>query len=257
MIEGCYLEVSARLEPARHLDPVRRMALPRESAGLRHSGRPDRARLPPLRPEVAGLQRLDERSSRASARCGRQYSWPSIYVLSVGPIGLVMRLLRPRPPGPEPPLRAVLLADPRAEPARSRGRRPAPVLMSTYVLGISCFYHDSAAALLKDGEIVAACQEERLSRKKHDSDFPARAVKYVLQGGGHRPRAARRGGLLRQAAPEVRAHALDLHRDLPALVRLVPQGDPAVAPREALGAVASSARSSGPTRGRSSSPSTT
>jgi carbamoyltransferase len=57
----------------------------------------------------------------------------------------------------------------------------------TYVLGLSCFYHDSAAALLKDGEVVAACQEERLSRKKHDSGFPTRAVKYVLKEGGIAP----------------------------------------------------------------------
>src|SRR5262245_30768648 len=56
--------------------------------------------------------------------------------------------------------------------------------MPTHVLGISCFYHDAAAALLRDGEIVAACQEERLSRKKHDADFPARAVKYVLREAG-------------------------------------------------------------------------
>ena len=42
-----------------------------------------------------------------------------------------------------------------------------------YVLGLSCFYHDSAAALLKDGVVVAACQEERLSRKRHDAGFPA------------------------------------------------------------------------------------
>jgi carbamoyltransferase len=55
------------------------------------------------------------------------------------------------------------------------------------VLGISCFYHDSAAALLKDGVVVAACQEERLSRKKHDSDFPAKAAKYVLAEAGVRP----------------------------------------------------------------------
>jgi carbamoyltransferase len=55
------------------------------------------------------------------------------------------------------------------------------------VLGISCFYHDSAAALLKDGVIVAACQEERLSRKRHDSDFPTRAVKYVLKEAGIGP----------------------------------------------------------------------
>jgi carbamoyltransferase len=55
------------------------------------------------------------------------------------------------------------------------------------VLGISCFYHDSAAALLQDGKVVAACQEERLSRKKHDSGFPSRAVKYVLREAGLRP----------------------------------------------------------------------
>jgi len=59
--------------------------------------------------------------------------------------------------------------------------------MPEHVLGISCFYHDAAAALLRDGEIVAACQEERLSRKKHDADFPARAVRYVLREGGVAP----------------------------------------------------------------------
>lgn len=55
------------------------------------------------------------------------------------------------------------------------------------VLGLSCFYHDSAAALLRDGQVVAACQEERLSRKKHDSGFPSRAVKYVLREAGLKP----------------------------------------------------------------------
>ncbi len=54
----------------------------------------------------------------------------------------------------------------------------------TYVLGLSCFYHDSAAALLKDGEIVAAVQEERLSRKRHDSGFPTLGVAYVLKEAG-------------------------------------------------------------------------
>jgi carbamoyltransferase len=58
---------------------------------------------------------------------------------------------------------------------------------STYVLGISCFYHDSAAALLKDGVVVAAGQEERFSRKRHDSDFPQRAIQYVLHEAGVRP----------------------------------------------------------------------
>ena len=58
---------------------------------------------------------------------------------------------------------------------------------STYVLGISCFYHDSAAALLKDGVVIAAGQEERFSRKKHDSGFPSRAIQYVLHEAGIRP----------------------------------------------------------------------
>jgi carbamoyltransferase len=48
------------------------------------------------------------------------------------------------------------------------------------ILGISAFYHDSAAALVRDGEIVAAAQEERFTRKKHDSGFPAHAVEYCL-----------------------------------------------------------------------------
>jgi len=59
--------------------------------------------------------------------------------------------------------------------------------MPTHVLGLSCFYHDSAAALLRDGVVIAACQEERLSRKRHDSAFPANAVKYVLEEAGIGP----------------------------------------------------------------------
>jgi carbamoyltransferase len=51
-------------------------------------------------------------------------------------------------------------------------------------LGISAFYHDSAACLLRDGEIIAAAQEERFTRKKGDSDFPARAVEYCLARAG-------------------------------------------------------------------------
>ena len=51
------------------------------------------------------------------------------------------------------------------------------------ILGISAFYHDSAACLLRDGEIVAAAQEERFSRKKHDARFPSRAVRFCLQQG--------------------------------------------------------------------------
>lgn len=54
------------------------------------------------------------------------------------------------------------------------------------ILGISAFYHDSAACLVRDGEIVAAAQEERFTRKKHDQDFPIRAVEYCLKEGGIR-----------------------------------------------------------------------
>jgi carbamoyltransferase len=52
------------------------------------------------------------------------------------------------------------------------------------VIGISCFYHDSAACLTVDGEIIAAAQEERFTRVKHDSSFPNNALKYCLQEGG-------------------------------------------------------------------------
>lgn len=56
--------------------------------------------------------------------------------------------------------------------------------MSVAILGISAFYHDSAAALLIDGEIVAAAQEERFTRKKHTPDFPERSIKFVLDEAG-------------------------------------------------------------------------
>ena len=54
-------------------------------------------------------------------------------------------------------------------------------MINTYILGISAYYHDSAACLLKNGEIVAAAQEERFTRKKHDQNFPSNAIKYCLK----------------------------------------------------------------------------
>ena len=54
----------------------------------------------------------------------------------------------------------------------------------TYILGISALYHDSAAALLRDGKIVAAAQEERFTRRKHDPGFPEEAIAYVLAESG-------------------------------------------------------------------------
>lgn len=52
------------------------------------------------------------------------------------------------------------------------------------ILGISAFYHDSAACLVRDGRIIAAAQEERFTRKKHDAAFPKNAVEYCLHEGG-------------------------------------------------------------------------
>jgi carbamoyltransferase len=57
----------------------------------------------------------------------------------------------------------------------------------TAILGISAFYHDSAAALVVDGEIVAAAQEERFTRKKHDHEFPINAIDYCLREAGLEP----------------------------------------------------------------------
>lgn len=54
----------------------------------------------------------------------------------------------------------------------------------TNILGISCFYHDSAAALLRDGKIIAAAQEERFTRKKHDYNFPSNSIEYCLKEAG-------------------------------------------------------------------------
>ena len=51
----------------------------------------------------------------------------------------------------------------------------------TSILGISAFYHDSAACILKDGKIIAAAQEERFTRLKHDSSYPYHAIEFVLK----------------------------------------------------------------------------
>ena len=56
--------------------------------------------------------------------------------------------------------------------------------MAIHILGLSAYYHDSAAALVRDGEIVAAAQEERFTRKKHDHNFPSNAVAYCLREAG-------------------------------------------------------------------------
>jgi carbamoyltransferase len=61
----------------------------------------------------------------------------------------------------------------------------------TDILGISAYYHDSAACLVRDGEIIAAAQEERFTRKKHDAGFPRQAIRYCLRQGGVGPKDLR------------------------------------------------------------------
>ena len=112
----------------------------------------------------------------------------------------------------------------------------------TAILGISAFYHDSAAALVVDGEIVAAAQEERFTRRKHDDRFPTQAVD-VLPGRG-RARAGRRARLrrvLRQAAAEVRAAARNLSGVRAAGIPIVPRGAAAVAQAQAAPAARAAA----------------
>src|SRR3989475_747146 len=55
-----------------------------------------------------------------------------------------------------------------------------------HILGISCYYHDAAAALLREGQLVAAAEEERFSRIKHDYSFPRKAIRFCLEAGGIR-----------------------------------------------------------------------
>ena len=52
------------------------------------------------------------------------------------------------------------------------------------ILGISCYYHDAAAALLQDGQLIAAAEEERFSRIKHDFGYPHQAIQFCLESGG-------------------------------------------------------------------------
>jgi carbamoyltransferase len=63
-------------------------------------------------------------------------------------------------------------------------RKADAAVLGLDILGVSCFYHDAAACLLRDGVIIAAAEEERFSRKKHDSNFPERAARYCLEAGG-------------------------------------------------------------------------
>ena len=77
------------------------------------------------------------------------------------------------------------------------------------ILGISALYHDSAAAMIEDGEILSAVQEERFTRKKHDPEFPDRAIEYCLSDARCRPEISTTR-VLREAVPQVRTPARDI-----------------------------------------------
>ncbi len=86
------------------------------------------------------------------------------------------------------------------------------------LLGISCYYHDAAACLIDEGRIVAAAQEERFTRKKHDADFPVNAVRYCLAEGGVES-AADLGGVVFYDKP-----LLKFHRILETYLAVAPRG---------------------------------
>jgi carbamoyltransferase len=106
------------------------------------------------------------------------------------------------------------------------------------ILGISCFYHDSAACLVDDGRIVAAAQEERFTRKKHDEGFPYNAVRYCLAEGGvvtsegHGSSAGAGAGALANGASGLDAVVfydkplLKFHRILETYLAVAPKGLP-------------------------------
>jgi carbamoyltransferase len=87
----------------------------------------------------------------------------------------------------------------------------------TRLLGISCFYHDAAACLVEDGRVVAAAQEERFTRKKHDEGFPHHAVRYCLAEGG-----VESGGL--DGVVFYDKPLLKFHRILETYLAVVPKG---------------------------------
>ena len=80
------------------------------------------------------------------------------------------------------------------------------------ILGISAFYHDSAAAFVQDGVIVAAAQEERFTRRKHDASFPDKRRRLLFTRSGHNSGRFERCGLLRKASGQGRSSYRNLSR---------------------------------------------
>ena len=102
------------------------------------------------------------------------------------------------------------------------------------VLGISAFYHDSAAALVEDGSIVAAAQEERFTRKKHDPRFPVNAIGYCLEKPASRSTDVDHVAFYDKPFLKFERLARDLSGLCAARLRVIPHGDAALDRREAV-----------------------
>ena len=120
------------------------------------------------------------------------------------------------------------------EAERAPGRRAGPPAVLMDILGVSCYFHDAAAALVRDGRLVAAVEEERFSRKKHDYGFPSQRDRLLPPRGRDLRRRARLRGVLREAVPQVRAPSPHVHAGLPPVPPAVPGGHDPVARGQAV-----------------------
>ena len=258
-IAGCYLSECQPLEPGARLRLVRgpRPALEAPEPGDRR--RPGRARFPALRPPVAGLRALDAGSSRAIGSVWTAVILSIVYFALGRPDRLGMRLLGKDPLDRALRARALVLAAPRAEPARAPGRRRGT---SSDADATSSASPASTTTPPPPCSATARwsppCQEERFTPQAHDSGFPeprgqVRACRRPASG----PSDLDAVGFYDKPLLKFERMLIDLRRDLPALLRLVPQGDARSGSRRSSGCRRSSARSCGPTRARSCSPSTT
>ena len=113
----------------------------------------------------------------------------------------------------------------------------------TTILGISCFYHDAAAAIVRDGEIIAAAQEERFTRKKHER--PNHAIHFCLEEAFVETERDRCGGVLRQPGALLRSRDQESAQRRPARRSAVAEGG-AVVPRDQARSDAARCRSRHP-----------